>query len=130
MALENAELRIFPQGERRSVRNGVPTSTSSRTQGVPILLEQTKGEPVYPNLKLQMWRTGLRQNRLARMLNIDETNLSRIVNGFRKPAPELKQRIAAALASDQEWLFEPGTPAATNALPSTGDLLPEEERGS
>jgi transcriptional regulator with XRE-family HTH domain len=61
---------------------------------------------VYANLKLQMWRTGLRQNRLAQMLNIDETNLSRIVNGFRKPGPELKERIAAVLQSDQEWLFE------------------------
>jgi transcriptional regulator with XRE-family HTH domain len=62
---------------------------------------------VYPNLKLQMWRSGLRQNRLARMLNIDETNLSRIVNGFRKPAPELKGRIAALLGSDEAWLFQP-----------------------
>ena len=61
---------------------------------------------VYANLKLQMWRTGLRQNRLAQMLDMDETNLSRIVNGFRKPGPELKERIAAVLQSDQEWLFE------------------------
>ncbi|HEY7209261.1 MAG TPA: helix-turn-helix transcriptional regulator [Bryobacteraceae bacterium] len=94
------------------------------------LLEQTKGKPVYPNLKLQMWRTGLRQNRLARMLNIDETNLSRIVNGFRKPGPELKERIAALLASDQEWLFEPGTSAAPTAPAGALDLLPKEERGS
>ena len=75
---------------------------------------------MYPNLKLQMWRAGLRQNRLARMLDIDETNLSRIVNGFRKPGPELTQRIAAVLESDQEWLFEPGRPAPPA---SEGSLL-------
>jgi transcriptional regulator with XRE-family HTH domain len=63
-------------------------------------------EPMYPNLKLQMWRSGVRQNRLAQILDVDETVLSRIINGFRKPAPELKAKIAAALRSDQDWLFE------------------------
>jgi len=61
---------------------------------------------VYPNLKLQMWRTGIRQNRLAQILELDETTLSRIVNGFRKPGPEIKAKIAAALRVDQNWLFE------------------------
>lgn len=61
---------------------------------------------MYPNLKLQMWRSGIRQNRLARMLNLDETILSRIVNGFRKPCPEIKAKIAEALNTDQDWLFE------------------------
>jgi transcriptional regulator with XRE-family HTH domain len=63
-------------------------------------------ERMYPNLKLQMWRSGIRQNRLARMLNVDETIFSRIVNGFRKPGPEMKAKIASALASDPDWLFE------------------------
>ncbi len=61
---------------------------------------------MYPNLKLQMWRSGIRQNRLARILNLDETILSRIVNGFRKPCPEMKAKIAQALNTDQDWLFE------------------------
>jgi transcriptional regulator with XRE-family HTH domain len=61
---------------------------------------------MYPNLKLQLWRTGLRQNRLAQKLNMDETLLSRIVNGFRQPSDELKVRIAEVLHSDIEWLFE------------------------
>ena len=61
---------------------------------------------MYPNLKLQMWRTGLRQNRLAQILELDETALSRIVNGFRKPGPEIKAKIAAALRIDEDWLFE------------------------
>jgi transcriptional regulator with XRE-family HTH domain len=61
---------------------------------------------MYPNLKFEMWRSGMRQNRLARMLKLDETVLSRIVNGFRKPCPEVKAKVAAALNSDQDWLFQ------------------------
>jgi transcriptional regulator with XRE-family HTH domain len=61
---------------------------------------------MYPNLKLQLWKTGLRQNRLARILNMDETLLSRIMNGFRQPTDELKGRIAEVLQTDKEWLFE------------------------
>lgn len=61
---------------------------------------------MYPNLKPQIWRSGMRQNRLARILDLDETMLSRIVNGFRKPTPEVRVRIAAALNCDEDWLFE------------------------
>lgn len=61
---------------------------------------------MYANLKFQLWRSGVRQNYLARLLGVDETTLSRIVNGFRQPAPELQAKIAAVLHSDQEWLFE------------------------
>jgi transcriptional regulator with XRE-family HTH domain len=61
---------------------------------------------MYPNIKLQLWRGGMRQNQLARTLGIDETVLSRIVNGFREPTPELKNRIAAILGCDEAWLFE------------------------
>ena len=61
---------------------------------------------MYPNLKFAMWRSGMRQNRLAQIVNLDEAALSRIVNGFRKPCPEVKAKVAAALNTDQEWLFE------------------------
>jgi transcriptional regulator with XRE-family HTH domain len=61
---------------------------------------------VYPNLKLQMWRVGMRQNRLAQMLGMDETLLSRVVNGFRAPSAELRERIAGMLGCDEGWLFE------------------------
>jgi transcriptional regulator with XRE-family HTH domain len=61
---------------------------------------------MYPNLKLQIWRTGMRQNRLASMLGVDETVLSKIVNGFRDPSPTLRQKIAGLLQSDADWLFE------------------------
>jgi len=64
------------------------------------------GLTMYPNLKLQLWRSGIRQNRLAKMLEIDETVLSKVVNGFREPSADLRLRIATALESDVEWLFE------------------------
>jgi transcriptional regulator with XRE-family HTH domain len=67
---------------------------------------------VYPNLKLQLWKTGIRQNRLARLLGVDETVLSRIVNGFREPNVDLQVRIAEVLQCDPKWLFEAQEEAA------------------
>jgi transcriptional regulator with XRE-family HTH domain len=60
---------------------------------------------MYPNLKLQLWISGIRQNRFAKMLGTDETQLSKIVNGFRQPSSEMRSRIALLLQSDEEWLF-------------------------
>jgi transcriptional regulator with XRE-family HTH domain len=60
---------------------------------------------MYPNLKLQLWRSGIRQNRLAQLLGIHETLLSRILNGYREPDNRVRERIAAILQSDEEWLF-------------------------
>jgi transcriptional regulator with XRE-family HTH domain len=68
---------------------------------------------MYPNLKLQLWRSGIRQNRLAQLIGIHETLLSKIVNGFRQPDPEVRARIAAVLKSEEGWLF------------STADILPQ-----
>ena len=61
---------------------------------------------MYPNLKLHLWRSGIRQNRLAQTLDLDETALSRIINGFRKPSPAMRAKIAAALCRDPDLLFE------------------------
>jgi transcriptional regulator with XRE-family HTH domain len=60
---------------------------------------------MYPNLKLQLWRSGLRQNRLAQLVGIHETLLSKIVNGFRQPDADVRARIAAVLKTDEGWLF-------------------------
>ena len=60
---------------------------------------------MYPNLKLQLWKCGLRQNRLAQMIGIHETLLSKIVNGFREPDAAVRARIATVLKSDEGWLF-------------------------
>jgi transcriptional regulator with XRE-family HTH domain len=61
---------------------------------------------MYPNLKLQIWKNGIRQNRLAKLLGMDETMLSRIVNGYRNPNAQLRQSIADLLSCDPAWLFE------------------------
>ncbi len=66
---------------------------------------------MYPNLKLQIWKSGIRQNRLAQMLGVDETMLSKIVNGFREPSRELRGRIATLLDTEEEWLFDRVTPS-------------------
>jgi transcriptional regulator with XRE-family HTH domain len=64
---------------------------------------------MYVNLKLEMWRKGIRQNQLARLLVMDEALLSKIVNGFRYPTPEIQRRIATLLQSDERWLFQAGS---------------------
>jgi transcriptional regulator with XRE-family HTH domain len=61
---------------------------------------------MYPNLRLQLWRKKMRQNQLARLIPLDETVLSKIMNGFRAPAPDIRHRIAVLLECDEEWLFE------------------------
>ena len=69
---------------------------------------------MYLNLKVAIWQTGLRQNRLAQTLNMDEALLSRIINGFREPTAEQRARIAHILQKDENWLFarEQGAPQA------------------
>jgi len=60
---------------------------------------------MYPNLKLQLWRSGMRQNRLAQLVGIHDTLLSKILNGFREPDPQIRTRIANVLQRDEAWLF-------------------------
>ncbi len=82
---------------------------------------------MYPNLKFQIWRSGLRQNRLAQILDLDETTLSRIVNGFRKPGPEIKAKIAAALRSEEGWLFEEVVSEREPDYPALRSIVPPSE---
>lgn len=67
---------------------------------------------MYPNLKLQIWRSGIRQQQLAKMLGLHETVLSKIVNGSRAASPQMRNKIAAALNADPAWLFETAAAAA------------------
>ena len=61
---------------------------------------------IYPNLKLRVYTTGMRQNRLARLVGIDEAYLSRIINGMRVPGKQMQLQIAEVLGCDAEWLFQ------------------------
>lgn len=61
---------------------------------------------MYPNLRLELWRQRIRQHELAKKLQMDETVLSKIVNGIRRPSLQLQRQIAVLLNRDEEWLFE------------------------
>jgi transcriptional regulator with XRE-family HTH domain len=61
---------------------------------------------IYPNLKLRLYTSGLRQNRMAKILGIDEAHLSKVINGFREPSDDLRAQIAEILKSDPAWLFQ------------------------
>ena len=60
---------------------------------------------MFTNLKLLLWRTRIHQNRMAKEVEIDEGLLSRIINGYREPTTEQKQKIARYLEVEEEWLF-------------------------
>lgn len=61
---------------------------------------------MYPNLKLEIWKSGVRQNRLALELDIDETVLSKVINGYREPTPHLRALLAGYFRKDEKWLFQ------------------------
>jgi transcriptional regulator with XRE-family HTH domain len=61
---------------------------------------------MYPNLKLQIFKSGIRQNQIARDLKFCESQLSKIIHGYREPSADEKQLLAAYLNVDEAWLFE------------------------
>jgi transcriptional regulator with XRE-family HTH domain len=61
---------------------------------------------MYPNLKLAMFRKGLLQNRVSRILGINEANLSKIIHGYREPSEALRRLLANYLEASETWLFE------------------------
>ena len=71
---------------------------------------------IYPNLKLRVYTTGMRQNRLAKLVGIDEAYLSRIINGVRVPGKQMQEQIAQVLGCDAEWLFQQATVQAPEAM--------------
>jgi len=80
---------------------------------------------MYPNRKLQLWKTGIRQNRLAQMLGMDEAALSKIVNGYREPGAALRKSIAGLLQSDEAWLFRRYEQGPAVIPPADGKTLPD-----
>ena len=62
---------------------------------------------MFLNLKLSILQAGMRQNRLAQLLDIDEAVLSKIINGFREPTTAQRKCISEFLEKDERWLFEP-----------------------
>jgi transcriptional regulator with XRE-family HTH domain len=61
---------------------------------------------MFPNLKLKIFLRGSHQNRLAKSVGIDETVLSKIIHGYRKPTTTQRKLLADFLEADEAWLFE------------------------
>ena len=77
---------------------------------------------MYPNLKLAIFKRGLRQNHLAREVGIHEVVLSKIIHGFREPSSAQRLRLSEYLGADETWLFEKYLGASAEAqapAPST-----------
>ena len=74
---------------------------------------------MYPNLKIAIFKRGIHQNRISKMLGINEANLSKIIHGYREPSESQRRLLAAYLEMDESWLFERfegGIPAANSNL--------------
>jgi transcriptional regulator with XRE-family HTH domain len=61
---------------------------------------------MYPNLKLQIFKSGIRQNQIAKDLKFCESQLSKIIHGYREPSADERHLLAAYLNVDESWLFE------------------------
>ena len=61
---------------------------------------------MYPNLKLQIFKSGIHQNHLARELGLPDTVLSKIIHGYRQPTSAQRKLLADFLHADEDWLFE------------------------
>jgi transcriptional regulator with XRE-family HTH domain len=61
---------------------------------------------MYPNLKLQIFKLGIRQNQIAKDLKFCESQLSKIIHGYREPSAGERQLLAVYLNVDETWLFE------------------------
>jgi len=61
---------------------------------------------MYPNLKLQIFKRGERQNHLARQMGISDAILSKIIHGYREPTDAERKVLAAYLEAAENWLFE------------------------
>ncbi len=61
---------------------------------------------MYPNLKLQIFKLGIRQNQIAKDLKFCESQLSKIIHGYREPSDGERKSLAVYLNVDESWLFE------------------------
>jgi transcriptional regulator with XRE-family HTH domain len=61
---------------------------------------------MYPNLKLQIFKLGIRQNQIAKELKFCESQLSKIINGYREPSEGERKLLAEFLNVEEDWLFE------------------------
>jgi transcriptional regulator with XRE-family HTH domain len=84
---------------------------------------------MFPNLKLQIFRRGSHQNRLAKTLGIDETVLSKIIHGYRDPTASQRKALASYLEADESWLFERFEKLPTSSALNELQLAVEKKAG-
>ena len=60
---------------------------------------------MYPNVKLEIFKRGIRQKQLAKALGMRESSLSKIINGYREPSDLERHILSAYFSVDEEWLF-------------------------
>ena len=85
---------------------------------------------MYPNLKMEIWLSGIRQNRLARELHVDETVLSKVINGYREPSRELRALLAQYFNKSEGWLFHMEPVQPVRGLVRNGIANQESGNGS
>jgi transcriptional regulator with XRE-family HTH domain len=61
---------------------------------------------MYPNLKIAIFKRGIHQNQISKVLGINEANLSKIIRGYREPSETQRVMLAKYLEMDAAWLFE------------------------
>jgi transcriptional regulator with XRE-family HTH domain len=82
---------------------------------------------MYPNLKLQIFRRRGHQNQLAKDLGIDETVLSKIIHGYRRPTEAQRKKLSSYLEADESWLFESYEAMSSRPIPNDGQLAAEKK---
>lgn len=85
---------------------------------------------MYLNLKLQLFKLGIHQNRLARDLGMDETALSKIINGYREPSEKQRKLLADFLRVEEKWLFEKYDGAQRSREPLLNSFAQQEGKES
>ncbi len=84
---------------------------------------------MYPNLKLEIFKRGIHQNHLARVLGINEVILSKIIHGYREPSEAQRRLLAGYLEADEGWLFEKFDGSLTGRASSQTETPQERKDG-
>jgi transcriptional regulator with XRE-family HTH domain len=82
---------------------------------------------MYPNLKLQIFKAGIHQNRLAQLLGIGETALSKIIHGYREPSDDERRKLSSYLAAEPDWLFQKFEQTPEGLIPSVSQAKGESQ---
>lgn len=78
---------------------------------------------MYPNLKLEIFKRGIRQNHLAKLLGIHDAILSKIIHGYREPSVAQRKLLAEYLEVDEAWLFAKYEDASSGRIPNHAATL-------